>query len=108
MDAKILTASEVEAIDNSAIRRMYQQVPFVYAHGQLAEDMGTDKVYMFKGFENRLCNGMRAYWHCDAVVFHLYRHPNFGHITGVVTYSMKDSDAYNFGKELVKTKPITF
>ena len=47
MDAKILTASEVEQIENSAIRRMYKEVPFVFAHAQLAEDMGTDKFYLF-------------------------------------------------------------
>lgn len=43
MDAKILTASEVEAIENSAIQRMYKRIPYVYAHGQLAEDMGTNQ-----------------------------------------------------------------
>lgn len=107
MDAKILTASEVEKIENSAIRRMYQRIPYVYAHGQLAEDMGTDVVYLFKG-NNNLCNGLRAYWHGEPVRFHLYRHPKFGHLTGVVTYSMKDSDGYNFGKELVALKPNTF
>lgn len=107
MDARILTASEVEKIENSAIRRMYKEVPFVYSHGQLAEDMGTDVVYLFKG-DNNLCNGLRAYWHGEPVRFHLYRHPKFGHLTGVVTYSMKDSDGYNFGKELVALKPNTF
>ena len=107
MDAKILTASEVEKIENSAIRRMYKEVPFVYAHGQLAEDMGTDVVYLLKG-DNNLCNGLRAYWHGEPVRFHLYRHPKFGHLTGVVTYSMKDSVAYNFGRRLVEIKPATF
>ena len=107
MDAKILTASEVEQIENSAIRRMYKEVPFVFAHAQLAEDMGTDKFYLFKG-DNNLYNGLRAYWHGEPVRFHLYRHPKFGYLTGVVTYSMKDSEGYNFGKELVALKPNTF
>ena len=107
MDAKILTASEVEKIENSAIRRMYKPVHFIYAHGQLAEDMGTDVVYLFQG-DNRLCNGMRAYWNGEPVSFHLYRHPKFGHLTGVVTYSMKDSGSYEFGRRLVEIKPSTF
>lgn len=64
MDAKILTASEVEAIENSAIRSMYKRIPYVYTHGQLAEDMCTDVVYLFKG-DNNMCNGLKyaIRWH---------------------------------------------
>ena len=107
MDARVLTDPEVEKIENSAIRRMYKRIPYVYAHGQLAKDMGTDVVYLFKG-DNNLCNGMAAYWHGEPVRFHIYRHPKYGHLTGVITYSMKDSWAYNFGKRLVELKPATF
>lgn len=104
----IKTKKELEIFENSAIRRIYKEVPFVFAYGQLAKDMGSDVVYLFKDSFYNLRNGMITFWHGEPVRFHLYRHPKFGHLTGVVTYAMKDSLAYNFGKRLVELKPAMF
>lgn len=107
LDARILTEYELQH-ESSAIQKMYKRVPFVYAHGKLEDDLGTDVFYMFLG-DNRLCNGLRAYRpNGKPVRFHLYKHPRTLELTGIVTYSCEDRESYEYGKRLVEERPERF
>ena len=108
LDARIATEAELEQMENSHVRSMYKRVPFVYAHGKLEDDLGTDIVYLFTG-DYHLRNGLIAYTQKGKPVrFHLYKHPRTFELTGVVTYSCEDKEAYQFGKRLVEEKPERF
>lgn len=107
LDARVLTEDELQH-ESSAIQKMYKRVPFVYAHGKLEDDLGANVIYLFLG-DNRLCNGLVAYTSKRKPVrFHLYKHPRTLELTGVVTYSCEDRDAYEYGKRLVEEKPEKF
>ena len=108
LDARIYTQSQLEDIKSPAIAKMYKRVPFVYAHGKLEEDLGSDIIYLFLG-DNKFCNGLVAYTaDRKPVRFHLYKHPRTFELTGIVTYSSEDKEAYEYGKRLVEEKPERF
>lgn len=107
LDARIRTENELQQ-ESSAIQKMYKRVPFVYAHGKLKDDLGTDIVYLFLG-DNKLCNRLVAYTsNMEPVMFHLYKHPRTFELVGVVTYCCDDKEAYEYGKKLVEDKPEKF
>lgn len=109
MDARICSEYELQGMDRHAREVMYQRVPFVYAHGKLESDMGTDIIYLCKG-DYGLRNGLVAYTQDNrAVRFHLYRHPRTFELTGIVTYcDGSDKEAYEYGKRLVEERPDRF
>ena len=107
LDARIRTERELE-MENPSIRTMYHRVPFVYAHGELENDLGTDIIYLFLG-DNHLCNGLIAYtMRGEPVRFHLYRHPETLECTGIVTYASRDEESYRYGERLVQERPKRF
>ena len=78
---------------------------FVYAHGKLEDDLKTDLfVIDLKG--HSLKDGLRARYNGKNVVLHLYTN-DIGQLTGVATY-VDDEDAFNYGRNLVVTKPRLF
>lgn len=106
LDAKICTAEQMNELGH--VGTFYKRVPYVYAHGKLADDLGTDIVYLFKG-DNNYCNGLRAYTQQGKPVrFHLYRHPRTFELVGIVTYSCEDQESYDYGKRLVEERPERF
>lgn len=108
LDARIATEAQLQQMVNNSVRKMYKRVPFVYAHGQLEEDLGTDIIYLFEG-DYHLRNGLVAYTtNLEPVCFHLYKHPRTLELTGIVTYCRKDKESYEFGKKLVEARPDRF
>ena len=104
LDARVKTEKELEE-ENPTIRKMYKRIPFVYAHGELEEDWGTDILYLFLG-NNVLCNGLVAYTkNGEPVRFHLYRHPETLQLTGIVTYASRDKESYEYGEKIIKERP---
>lgn len=84
-----------------------KRVPYVYAHGKLEDDLGTDLVNLYEG-DYHLNNGLVAYTlDGKPVIFFLYKHPTFGHLTGIVCYT-DDKEACAYGKRLVESKPKIF
>lgn len=107
LDARIATKEQMEHLP-SAIMKMYKRPGYVYAHGKLEDDLGTDIIYLFLG-DQKLCNGMIDYTQdYKPVCFHLYKHPRTLELTGVVTYSNEDKEAYQYGKMLVEKRPESF
>ena len=107
IDARI-TTEEGLAKKPAGIRPLYKFVSFVYAHGKLQDDLGTDLIYLMLG-DQKFCDGLIAYtdeW--KPVRFHLYKNPRNFETTGVVTYSCEDKEAYDYGRQLVKNKPTRF
>ncbi len=85
-------------------RSCYVFASYVYAHGELEDDMKTDLVCVRKGCT--LADGLEGEYNGRPVVFHLYD-SRFGHKTGVVTYK-DDAEACEYGRKLVAEKPRTF
>ena len=107
LDARIATERQLENMP-SAIRKMYKRISFVYAHGRLETDFGTDIFYIFKGDSN-ICNGLIAYTQDNKPVkFYLYKHPRTFELTGIVTYCNEDKEANEYGRHLVELKPQKF
>lgn len=107
LDAEILSEEQLNELDNSAIRNMYHRIPFVYAHGKLEEDLGTDIIYLFLG-SYHLNNGLIAYTSdFKPVKFHLYRHPRTFELTGIVAY-ISDRESSLYGAKLVIERPERF
>jgi len=110
LDPRITTEQGLEEM-SVGIRNTFHRVHFVYAHGKLADDLGTDIIYL-QLFEQRLHDGLIAYtdnW--KPVRFHLYKHPRTLELVGIVTYCNsedKDKEAYDYGRKLVKQKPDKF
>lgn len=108
LDARICSEEQLEKMDSHAIKTMYKRPGYVYAHGKLEADLGTDIIYLFLG-DQKLCNGLIAYtqdW--KPVCFHLYKHPRTLELTGIVTYSCDDEESYRYGKRLVDERPERF
>ena len=108
LDPRITTEHGLEE-KSIGVRNTYHRTPFIYAHGKLADDIGSDIIYL-QLFEQRLHDGLVAYtdnW--KPVRFHLYKHPRTFELVGIVTYcNGEDMDAYNYGRKLVEQKPDKF
>ena len=108
LDARICSAEQLEKMDSHAVAKMYKRPGYVYAHGKLEKDLGTDIIYLFLG-DYKLCNGLIGYTQdYKPVCFHLYKHPRTLELTGIVTYSSEDIESYRYGKKLVEERPYRF
>ena len=108
LDARIISEGQYDRLENDHIRSFYKRVPFVYAHGKLEDDFGTDIFYLFLG-EYHLNDRLIAYTdEGKPVCFHLYKHPRTFEKVGIVTYSCDDKEAYQYGRKLVQSKPDRF
>lgn len=117
LDPKIISQEQYDEMlqhpeDGSAhMATRYKRIPFVYAHGKLQDDLGSDLFYLFLPMEWELCDGLRAYVRSSGkpVRFFLYKHPRTFELTGVVVYcDGSDSEAYAYGRSLVENKPDRF
>lgn len=108
LDPRITTEQGLEK-KSAGIRNTYHRIPFVYAHGKLADDLGSDIIHL-QLFERRLHDGLVAYTDdCKPVRFHLYKHPRTFELVGIVTYcNGEDKEAYDYGRKLVEQKPDKF
>lgn len=86
-----------------------QRIPWVYAHGELEDDLKTDLFDVDLNGES-VRDGLKALYEnkdgVKEVVFHLYRN-GFGQLTGIATYA-DDAEACAYGRKLVAERPLTF
>ena len=100
MDARIIGERELEELreSKSGMYNLYKRVPWVYAHGRLEDDMGTDLVYLLSTMQPR--DRFKAYYKDKCVMFHMYRNRRNYEWCGLVTYA-DDIKAYAFAREVV-------
>ena len=79
-----------------------KRVAWVYAHGNLEDDMCHDCFYADNA---DVKNGDKAVYKGKEVVFHLY--PLRGRLTGIACYT-DDQEAMAYGQNLVKEQPQLF